>query len=556
MQEYAAGSSDSAARHLLHNLRNAKALRSNPLVAHLFTADTLHPGAEPVADRIVIARVSQAVGAVLRTLEPSEGDQFDGERSMRQSEITRRCVIGSEPYKAVARDLGISLRTLFRDLDGVRLRLVDELPRYSLHAATAVSTVDTFELALRHAHLLRNTGCFSQALTVLDRLAAEGRGALACARAWNASAIVLLDSGATDKASAATERARNALTGSAVAEARRLLVGCDIDVTDAAIELANGNVSVAIGHYDRAVETSQRLLIHSPMSATDVYVRALSNGAVTNWMVGRIDISSQAVGRAWNALERLPDPPEGAHFCLLAASALVRLVADGDIAWAIREMSAAAKLAERHGMLADSLMALGWLASLERRTGNIAGAAETSRRTLAIARNTMAGSGFAMLCAAAAESEAELGNIREAIALIAEGRARCSPGGSAWARLLLGEAASMLAAGDHDAAISAAQGAADAMHLQGKVGFAGAACLIKATAHDRQGDRALALLATREALPLLEKFGKSPELVAAYELSARLTGNRQHGIAALELRTLLAADSFVTTGPTARGLIV
>jgi tetratricopeptide (TPR) repeat protein len=508
VQQYAAGGSESAARHLLHNLRNAKALRSNPLVSHLFASDALHPGTEPVADRIVISRVSQAVAAVLRSL-------------------------------AVARDLGISLRTLFRDLDGVRLRLVEELPRYSPSAGAGASIADTFELQLRHAHLLRNTGRFSEALAVLDRLAAEAGTPLRRARAWNASAVVLVDWGAVDEASTTIEKARDALAGYAELETSPLLVACDIEITRAAIARVNGNTAAAIGHYDRAVEISRPLIGRAPIDATDVYVRALSQSAVTNWMIGRVHLSSHAVERAWDALERLTDPPEGAHYSLLAASSLVHLVADGDVAWAIREMSAAATLAERHGMLHDALMALGWLSGLERRNGNLAGAVETGRRTIAIAHGTMSGADFALLCAAAAENEAEAGNIGGAIALIAQGRARIAPGRAAWARLLLGEAAVMLAAGDHNAAISVAQAAAEAMQRQGKDGFVGAACLIQASAYERLGDSASALLATREALPLLETFGKSPELVAAYELSARLTGNRKHRITATELRKLL-----------------
>src|ERR1700730_1564280 len=204
---YAAGASDSAARHLLHNLRNAKALRINPLVVHLLQPEE-HAGAVPLADRVVVSRVNQAVAAVLRTLDPSDGNPFDGDRPHRQAEIVRRCVVGTEPYKAVARDLGISLRTLFRDLDGIRLRLVEELPRYAPPAATVSSASDTFELELRHAHLLRNMGRFEDALAVLDRLASHVANPLLRARVWNSSAVALVDAGDTDKATLTVGRAR------------------------------------------------------------------------------------------------------------------------------------------------------------------------------------------------------------------------------------------------------------------------------------------------------------------------------------------------------------
>src|SRR5438477_548034 len=119
-----------------------------PLDAHLLVPDA-HGGSEPIADKVVVSRVAQAVAAILRTLTPADGNPFDGERPHRQAEIVRRCITGSEPYKAVARDLAISLRTLFRDLDGIRLRLVEELPRYAPPSATVAEVSNTFELELR-----------------------------------------------------------------------------------------------------------------------------------------------------------------------------------------------------------------------------------------------------------------------------------------------------------------------------------------------------------------------------------------------------------------------
>jgi tetratricopeptide (TPR) repeat protein len=539
VKDNAALAGDSAARHLLRNLRNAKALRENPLVSHLFRQDELRPGAEPIGDRVVVSRVSQAVSAVLRTLAPSEGNPYEGERAFRQSEIIRRCVIGTEPYKAVARDLGISLRTLFRDLDEIRVRLTEELPHYAPPATAVATASDTFELELRHAHVLRNAGHFEEAVALLDRLAAEAPSQLQRARALNSSAIALVDSGATERAAQSVKIARTTLASSREELLPRTILSCDVDLTDAMIARVHGDTVLAMQRYDRATELSRPLLTESVENATDVYVRAQAQSAVINWLTGRVGVSAAAVERAWNALERMPDPPESAHYSLLAASSLVHLVADGDTAWAIREMSAAAVLAERHGMLHDALMALGWLAALERLSGNLAGAVQTGRRTMAIARNTMTGTEFALLSASAAENEAALGEISNALALITEARSRLAPGGSGWARLQLAEAETMRLAGSDAAAIVAAQRAADAMARQGKTGFVGTACLVKALACEKRGERAQALLAVREALPLLEQFGKSPELISAYELSARLTGNRRHHTAAIELDKLL-----------------
>ena len=536
--DIALGASDTAARHLLHNLRNAKALRSNPLVAHLLVAEG--HASEPLADRVVLSRVVQAVSAVLRSLDPADGNPFDGDRPHRQSEIVRRCVIGTEPYKAVARDLGISLRTLFRDLDGIRLRLVEELPRYAPPSATVAVASDTFELEIRHAHLLRNMGRFEEALGVLDRLAAQSADPLQRARVWNSSAVALIDSGATEKAVATLARVRTLLANAAGhTPSGKTLVECDVDLTDAMIARVHGDTRSAFAAYDRAAVRARALAAENPQTAIDIFVRAQSQFAVLQWLTGNVGTASHAVESGWNALEQLRDPPEGAHYSLLAASSLVHLVADGDVAWAIREMSAAAVLAERHGMLHDALMALGYLAGLERSNGNVQGAVETSRRTVSIARNTMAGTEFSLLCAAAAENEACAGDTAAALKLIEEGRLHVSPGGSAWARLQLGEAETLLTAGRNAEAISAAAKAAEAMQRQEKAGFVGYACLIRGLAHERCGERAQALLAVREALPLIEHFGKSPELVAAYELSARLTGNRRHKADALELSRLL-----------------
>ncbi|HXW76412.1 MAG TPA: hypothetical protein VEJ20_03290 [Candidatus Eremiobacteraceae bacterium] len=538
MHDHIAIERDSAARHLLHNLRNAKELRHNPLVAHLLTPSG--PGApDAVPDRIVIARVAQAVAAVLRDLAASQGNASDHQSPHRQSEIIRRCVLGTEPYKAVARDLGISLRTLFRDLDGIRLRLVEELPRYAPTPVDVVAATDTFELELRHAHLLRNMGRFDDALRVLDRLSANAQHAMSRARLANASAYVHLDSGATEKSVAALAEARSAL-GAARAESPDVIVAsADLDLTDAMIARVRGDTRAAIDSYSRAAAGCGPLLDGTKPAAVDVFVRAQAQAAVFSWLIGETAESSRAVERGWTAFESVADASDAAHYALLAASSLVRLVADGDVAWAIREMSAAAVLAERHGMLHDALMALGWLSSLERLNGDLAGAVRTSRSTIAIARGSMTGTEFAQLCAAAAENEASFGNPHGALELIEEARKHVAPGGSGWARLLLGEAGARLAAGDFAATIATAELAFEAMQRQGKAVFVGAACLYKALAHERRGERAQALLAARETLSLLERYGKSPDLAQAYALSARLTGSRRHQQYAIELTRLL-----------------
>lgn len=529
---------DVAARHLLHNMRNAKALRTNPLVAHLLDAD--RAGSEQLPDRVVVSRVAQAVAAVLRALDPAEGNPFDGDRSHRQAEIVRRCVIGTEPYKAVARDLGISLRTLFRDLDGIRLRLVEDLPRYAPPMPAVVNLGDNFDLELRYATLLRNMGRFDDALGVLEQIGANSGSYLQRARAFTAAAMTLVDSGYTEKAATAVENARRMVAMSeSPKDTQSLLVDCDIDLASATISRVRGETPAAFQGYDLAAMKSSGLLGEAPVGATDVLVRAYANSAVLRWLTGDIDTAGRDVDGAWNALERLDDPPDDAHYALLAASSMVHLVKDGDVAWAMREMSAAAVLAERRGMLHDALMALGWLSSMERLNGNAEGAAQTTRRTIGIARATMKGTEFALLSAAAAESEAEVGDFDAARRLIDEGRSRVEQGGAGWARLELAEAELLLLSHRYVEALAASLRAGEAMQRQGKAGFVGYACLIRALAHEKRGERAQALLAVREALPLIERFGKSPELVAAYELSARLTGNRTHKANALDLARLL-----------------
>jgi tetratricopeptide (TPR) repeat protein len=529
---------DSAARHLLHNLRNAKALRQNPLVTNLLKSGG--NASEDVPDRVVLSRVAQAVASVLRGLSPHDGNPFDGDRPHRQSEIIRRCLLGSEPYKAVARDLGISLRTLFRDLDGIRLRLAEELPRYAPAQSTVEAAADMFEFELRHSHLLRNMGRFDEALQILDRLSAAASTTVQHARVWNTYAIAQLDAGATDGAVQSVGRARTALGRTdGDADAPAIVTACDIDLTDASIARVHGNTLAAIERYGRAAAASRDLLSQAVQPAIDVYVRAQSHAAIISWLMGDMDRCTRAVDAAWNALEGVADPPESAHYALLSASALVHAVGDGDVAWAIREMSAAAVLAERRGMLHDALMALGWLAGLESRNGNLESAILTSRRTVAIARNTMTGTEFAMLCAAAAENEALIGNAAGALRLIEEARGRVDPDGAGAARLTLGEAGAQLAARNDTLAIAAADKAIVAMQRQGKAVFVGWAYYYKALAHERRGERAQALFAAREALPLLERFGKSPELAGAYDLTARLTGNRRYHASASDLRRLL-----------------
>lgn len=153
---------DVTVRHLLRNLGDVEALRSNRLTARFFSAA---PTAE--GDALVLARIRRRVEALADRLEseamwyPHRADSLRRQRS-----ILEACDLAGRPHKAVAAELGLERRQFYRERERLRRRVAQWL--VSLDDASPATCVDRLSTELAYLRALRTVGLH-------DRLVAAGR---------------------------------------------------------------------------------------------------------------------------------------------------------------------------------------------------------------------------------------------------------------------------------------------------------------------------------------------------------------------------------------------
>lgn len=143
---------EGATRHLLANLDDAEALRTNPLVAHLLD------GCDGPALRARLAAVRTAVDRALAQLI-EQAPESEREAARRCHQIFVRYDIRGESRQAVAFGLGISERQMFRDRSHGCKRLVPLL-HAQLTAAPrqAASVNDGYCLEYDYCEMMRRLG--------------------------------------------------------------------------------------------------------------------------------------------------------------------------------------------------------------------------------------------------------------------------------------------------------------------------------------------------------------------------------------------------------------
>jgi predicted ATPase len=130
-------------RRLLRHLDDARELRKNELVGHLFESQGERaPKAQ--ANIAAMARLRALVHRALDRIEPqSEGTARAAARDRRLHAIVARCDVAGEKHEAVARDLGLSLRQFYRERNVAFARLTD-----AMHEELAASDAS----GRRHSH--------------------------------------------------------------------------------------------------------------------------------------------------------------------------------------------------------------------------------------------------------------------------------------------------------------------------------------------------------------------------------------------------------------------
>ncbi len=159
-----------ACRHLLLHLDDATKLRTNPLVAALFP----NPGECTnirVARQQALDTVRGIVAAAASDLLADGGNGPIALHTRRHHQILTRCDIHGESHKAVAADLGLSLRQFYRERRSVRTRVgsfVEKEVRRIQNRPAFV--VDPFYVEFCRADMLFELGANVAAINLLEAL--------------------------------------------------------------------------------------------------------------------------------------------------------------------------------------------------------------------------------------------------------------------------------------------------------------------------------------------------------------------------------------------------
>jgi hypothetical protein len=155
--------------HLFRHLDDPDALRSNPIVAHLFEC-TLG-GSPAKSDADVLAGLRARVTRAAESFRRTDLDAHHDRRAHRHHAIITRCDLGRESHDVVARDLGICARHFYRERRSAQHRIAKLLAADRRAQPTAV--VSREEASFAHASMLAELGCSARAFAELHAIASE-----------------------------------------------------------------------------------------------------------------------------------------------------------------------------------------------------------------------------------------------------------------------------------------------------------------------------------------------------------------------------------------------
>jgi tetratricopeptide (TPR) repeat protein len=250
---------DATIRHLFRHIRDADALRRNPIVAPLFEEQR-----NKDADRVALALLRAQILALATACRQEDVRQRRVAQASRQYTIVENLCAGESPT-ITARKLNLSLRQYYRERRTICSRIGRRMMKGQVTAASTVDTDEQLELACRRARNLAEQGFTARAVQLLQQVVAEASsGSSKTVALLHLSRIFALHGDVTSATAAFDDADRLASDGST----RRSLT---LDLIQA---LAAADRHYEVGDYARASTIIARLPKLAPSTVADMPIAA------------------------------------------------------------------------------------------------------------------------------------------------------------------------------------------------------------------------------------------------------------------------------------------
>ena len=508
--------SDRAVRHLLRHLGDVKALRTNPIVAHLFNPQRR---SNPRDHRRVEGAIRAAIGQCIAEMAHEYGNT---ERTRRCQQIVMRCDLAGEEHKAVAADLGICRRQLYRYRQMAREYLAARLQtRFQAPPATVI---DAFGMRMSHVQAKRNAGNAHGALAGVETILREERRPRERVAALTTLADLLLELHEHNRAEEALAEARSTLAASETTARSNAECEARINAAEARLLWEQGFEQRATAADRDAAGLIERIS-HDPDPAVRQF--GVSMALRCSWRSlssGNFDAARDEVNAAQKLMETAGDAPAALRVNMLIARASLNCITNAEYPGSMQTLFEALEMSERESLPEHMLNALIALSVAQQLQGDINSAYRTALEPSEFARELSTPATYMLYILRLAELEVGLGNTQLAVQRTTQARSE-GPGVSFASMVSLCiEAEALLRQGDAELAAERAEQAEAIAAQRGNARMRGATLRILAEAMHALGLRDRAVEHIRSCVAILETSGHRLSLQRAYATSERITG--------------------------------
>ena len=533
-------SRDEACAHLLRHLGDIGALRGNPLAGSFFAGRTPGSPSVPPTDREALERVRRMVRAAAEALRHNDQGVPTEIHAERQYTILLRCDLGHEPHANVAADLGLSLRHFYRERRNARAWVAAYLVQSqgeSTSSPQVRAVFDPHAFKIAHAHRLYNSGAYSMAITLLQNLVEQVDNPARRLETYCLLTTFFIETHQNERAYLTLLAARECYEAIALQVDNVTELRGRLEMATAKYLWAAGQNVAALNANEKALDAFREVRFRPRTDACPLLATALIELAHTHILAGSVERARSAINEARQVLDDVAATPPHVAAQFLNVLGLVQSRSLESMDEAILTFRSALDIATHHGLGREAIFSMSGLSLHMQLHDDIATATAYIRDCLALGESMLTLHGQSLISLRMLELEALSRRPHDATKHAAGIRDQFPFESYHWNEAVLFSAMGSLGAGDFVVAHQMSQLVADVAASKNLLAVYGAAQRVHAAACEGLNQHGLAQAAIRRAIEVLETSGSFYNLLLAYEVSVRITGDRRHARCVHDLRS-------------------